>query len=146
MASPIQGQIILCDAAQADPNGKIHILGGGWSVTGSPTAPQAIAVLLKVPWDRTNEKIHVTLRLLDSDGHPVTLPTPQGEQPVRIESDVEVGRPPGVAHGSNIPAAFAVNIAPMPLAPGRYVWEMRAGDTVRDEAFQVVGSAPNRTS
>jgi hypothetical protein len=140
MPSPIEAQIILCDAAQADPTGKIHMLGAGWSVTTTPTSPQAVAVMLKVPWDRTNEQIHVILRLLDGDGHPVLLPTPQGDQAVRVESDVEVGRPAGAAHGSHMPAAFAVTIAPMPLAPGRYVWQIQAGDTVRDEVFQVVGS------
>jgi hypothetical protein len=49
-----------------------------------------------------------------------------------------------MAHGSHIPAAFAVNVAPMPLAPGRYVWEMQAADTIREEAFQVIGS-PHQT-
>ncbi|HEX7661865.1 MAG TPA: hypothetical protein VF444_20550 [Pseudonocardiaceae bacterium] len=138
MEDQIEAHIILCDAAQADPTGKIHMLGAGWSITTSPTSPQAVAVMLKVPWDRTNEKIHVTLRLLDGDGHPVVLATAQGDQVVRVESDVEVGRPPGVAAGSHLPASFAVNIAPMPLPPGRYMWQLQAGDTIRDEVFQVV--------
>jgi hypothetical protein len=29
MTSPLDIKLILCDAAQADPNGKVHILGAG---------------------------------------------------------------------------------------------------------------------
>ena len=74
MASPLEAQVILCDAAVADPGGKVHMLGAGWSMTGSPTAPQAVAVLMKIPWDRANQKIPMALRLLDADGKPVKLP------------------------------------------------------------------------
>ena len=55
MASKVEAKLILCDAAQADPNtGKVHMLGAGWSLTRSPTT-HAVVVLMKVPWDRTNE-------------------------------------------------------------------------------------------
>lgn len=139
MASPVEAKLILCDAAQADPLGKLHMLGAGWAVTGSPTAPQAVAVMLKVPWDRTNQKIHVVLRLLDGDGKDVHIAAPDGtEQTLRIESEIEVGRPPGVAHGSHIPAAFAVNIPSLPLPPGRYVWDLVAAETTESESFQVM--------
>lgn len=139
MASPIEAQMILCDAAQADQSGKLHMLGAGWHMTGSPTAPQAVAVMIKVPWDRTNQKIPITLRLLDSDGKAVCLPTPNGSSALEIKTLVEVGRPAGIAHGSYIPAAFAVNVGSMPLTPGRYVWHLTAGETERQEPFQVFG-------
>ena len=51
----IEAQLLLCDAAVADQAGKLHMLGAGWSVTSSPTSPQAVAVLLKIPWDRAVE-------------------------------------------------------------------------------------------
>ena len=38
--------MLLADAAQVS-EGKLHILGGGWSVTGPP-APSAIALLVEV--------------------------------------------------------------------------------------------------
>jgi hypothetical protein len=55
MATPVEVKLILCDSAVADPSGKVHMLGAGWPVTGVPAAPHAIALLAKVPWDRTNQ-------------------------------------------------------------------------------------------
>ena len=72
MASPLEIKLILCDAAVADPAGKLHMLGAGWSLTSTPTAPQAVAMLIKIPWDRANQKLHFALRLLDPDGKQVT--------------------------------------------------------------------------
>lgn len=44
----------------------------------------------------------------------------------------EVGRPPGVREGVSLSMAFAMNIGPMPLQPGkRYLWRLlidNAGD------------------
>jgi len=37
MASSLDITLILCDAAQADPNGNVHMLGVGWSITPTPT-------------------------------------------------------------------------------------------------------------
>src|SRR5258708_3262641 len=95
MASPVDAQVILCDAAVADPSGKVHMLGAGWSVTTSPTAPQGVALVVKVPWDRANQKLHMKLQLRDSDGHPVDLPGPDGRQSVGTEGQIEVGRHQG---------------------------------------------------
>jgi hypothetical protein len=129
MASPLEVQLILCDAAQADQaTGKIHMLGAGWSVTGSPTAPHAIAILVKVPWDRANQQIHGTLTLVDADGQPIVLPAAAGTSTVVMEFDLEVGRPAGLEHGSMIDAAMAVTIGPLPLPAGRYQWCLDLGD------------------
>jgi hypothetical protein len=118
MASPIEFKLILAQAAQADSaNGTLHMLGAGWSVTPTPTAPQAVALLIKIPWDRANEKLPLALELLTADGQPVTLPGPAGPQRVGASAELEVGRPPGVAHGSMLDASFALNVSPMPLAP-----------------------------
>lgn len=58
--SQIGFKLILCDAAQTDAaTGKIHMLGAGWTITGSPTAPHAVALMIQVPWDRTNQKLPV---------------------------------------------------------------------------------------
>jgi len=137
MASPVQVQIILCDAAVADPSGKVHMLGAGWSVTGTPTGQQAVAVLMKIPWDRANQKIPMTLQLFDSDGHPVRVETPDGSQEIKMVGEVEVGRPPGVAHGSMLDASLALNVPPLPLPPGRYQWRLDISDQVETVSFQV---------
>lgn len=140
MPSPLDVQLILCDAAQADQAGKIHMLGAGWSMTSSPTAPHAVAVLIKVPWDRANEKMHGVLTLVDSDGHPVTVQVAPGQtNQVATEFDLEVGRPPGLDPGSMIDAAMALNIGPLPLGPARYQWRLELGGELHAVSFAVRG-------
>jgi hypothetical protein len=124
VASPIEATLLLCDAAVADPTGKIHMLGAGWSVTTTPTPPHAVAVFLKVPWDRTNQKLPCKLELKDADGKPWTL---EG-QGVGVEQTLEVGRPPGLAPGTPIDAAFQLTAPSLPLPAGRYEWRLTVAD------------------
>lgn len=140
MASPIGVQLILCDAAQADhQTGKVHILGAGWSRTGSPTGPMAIAVLMKIPWDRANNRFPLKLSLCDVDGHAVEVSTPRGAQQVVTHAAVEVGRPPGVEEGTGLDASFALNVPPLPLAPGRYQWRLDINGQIHETSFDVNG-------
>lgn len=139
MASPVEAQLILCDAAVANSSGKVHMLGAGWSLTGSPTAPQAVAVLLKVPWDRTNQKIPLRLELLDQDGQPVRVGKGDEQRPIVAEGAVEAGRPAGLASGSSIDASYVLNVQALPLTPGRYEWRLDVGGAVRTGSFTVVG-------
>ena len=138
MASPIEAQVILCDAAQADPTGKMHMLGAGWSVTTTPTPPHALAIMLRIPWDRANQQIDVSAVLVDADGQPIVLGEPQ--QQIRQDAKVEVGRPPGVAAGSLLPASFAVTVPPLPLQPGRYQWRVKIAETEFTASFQVTAA------
>src|SRR5213592_1828364 len=91
--------MLLADAAQAI-NGKLYILGGGWSIIGPDPVPSAIAIKIEVPWDEANKRHKLKLELVDADGRPVTVPTPTGEKPVQLEGDFEVGRPPGLKPGT----------------------------------------------
>jgi len=125
MASPISVMMILCDSAVADPAGKVHMLGAGWSITGSPTSPQAVALLMKIPWDRANQRIPLRISLLDQDGQPVMVTAEDGtKHPIEASGEVEVGRPPGLPHGSLLDASFVVNVPSLPLPPGRYEWRL----------------------
>ena len=138
MASPINFKLILCMSAVSDQvSGTLHMLGAGWSITPSPTAPQAVALLIKVPWDRANQKLGIRVELLDADGKPVTLPGPAGPQPVLTTAELEVGRPPGLAHGSDLDAAVALNFPQLPLAPGRYQWRADIAGDIQTESFTV---------
>jgi hypothetical protein len=116
----------------------MNMLGAGWNMTSSPTAPCAVAVMVNVPWDRTNQQIPLTITLVDSDGRPAPLPTP-GEQTehLRAQAIVEVGRPPGVPAGSFVSSAFALNVPPLPLSPGRYEYRVDVGEQVFHAAFLV---------
>lgn len=135
-------KLILCDAAQTDAaTGKIHMLGAGWTITGSPTAPHAVALMIQVPWDRTNQKLPIQVELVTDDGQPVSMPGPTGPQPLSSKVELEVGRPAGIAAGSTLSAVFAVNVAPMSLSPGRYEWRASVDGHSQGESFQVMASS-----
>ena len=124
-AMPMMATMLLADAAQAIEN-KLYVLGGGWSITGPDPTPSAIAIVLKVPWDEANARHDLRIELIDADGRPILVGSPEDQgKPVVIESQFEVGRPPGLRPGTPIDLAFAVNISPLPLPPGgRYEWRL----------------------
>jgi hypothetical protein len=121
----MEATLLLCDAAEAI-NGKLYILGGGWSITGPMSIPSALALKIDVPWSEANRKIHAKVELMDADGGLVSVPDQFGnEQPVQIEFDFEVGRPPGLAPGTPLDATVALNIPPLPLSQGsRFTWRL----------------------
>lgn len=129
----IDAAVILCDSAAPDPSGKMHMLGAGWSATGSPTAPAAVVVLMQIPWDRANERMTAELALVTADGAVVSL----NGSPVQVSNTLEVGRPPGVTAGSPLDVAFHVPLAPMPLPPGRYAWRLVVADRAFSRSFEV---------
>jgi hypothetical protein len=116
--------MLLSDSAQV-AEGKLYILGGGWSLTGPDPAPSAVAIKLEVGWNETGRDHHWELFLEDADGAPVMVPTPEGEQPVEIRGDIAVGTPEGIIEGTPIDVPIAINLGPLPLAPGtRYTWRL----------------------
>jgi hypothetical protein len=125
--------MLLADAAQA-VEGKLFVLGGGWSVCGPDPTPMALAIKIEVPWDQANVRHECRIVLLDSDGTPVELETPEGPKPVEVTSEFEVGRPPGLRPGTPIDLPLALNFGPLPLPPeGRYEWRLEIdGDSGED--------------
>jgi hypothetical protein len=125
--------LMLADSAQV-ADGKLYILGGGWSITGPP-APSALALLVEVPWDQTNRRLEWSLELVDSDGYPVLAPDGEGgEQPILMGGEFEVGRPPGTPHGAPISLPLAINLGPLPLTAGtRYEWRFTLDGETRDD-------------
>jgi hypothetical protein len=114
--------MLLCDSAQL-AEGKLYILGGGWSVTGPMPVPSAVALKLEVDWHELARDHHWELFLEDADGRPVMVETAEGEQPVELRGDFHVGQPQGVPEGSPVDLPMALNLPPFQLAPGsRYTW------------------------
>ena len=55
----------------------------------------------------------------------VEVASDEDSEAVKIESILEVGRPPGVKPGTALAVPFAVNFAPIPLEPStQYVWRL----------------------
>jgi hypothetical protein len=125
--------MLLADAVQA-VNGKLYILGGGWSITGPAPTPSAIAIKVDVPWDEANRKHHFRLALVDADGQAVSVPGPIQDIPVEVTGEFEAGRPPGLKPGSPLDVVLALNIGPLQLQPdSRYVWRCWIDDQTRED-------------
>ncbi len=130
--------MILADYAQA-AEGKLNILGGGWNIT-TGGVPSALAILLEIPWDRTNERHQFRIELVDADGNAVIGMGPDGEGPIVLAGGLEVGRPPGIKRGTPIPVPLAINMGPHPLeADTRYEWRLSINDA-SDENWRVAFS------
>jgi hypothetical protein len=116
--------MLLCDAAQVS-DGKLYILGGGWSMTGPDPVPSAVALKIDVDWHEAESSHHWELFLEDADGQPVLMETAEGTQPVEVRGEFTVSQPQGIPEGSPIDVALAVNLGPIPLAPGtRFAWRL----------------------
>lgn len=129
--------MLLADFAQVS-DGKLVVVGGGWSMTGPEPVPFGIAILVRVPWDQANAVHTMRLELLDADGAPVSVETDDGEAPIVIFDDMtfEVGRPAGIKPGTALDFPVAVNSGPLPLEPGLYEWRLSI-DGVMDSDWRL---------
>lgn len=136
---------MIADHAEA-VSGKLYVTGGCWDRLFTAQLPAqhphlSLAAAILVPWNATNEKHPLEVRLVHEDGEDILA------QP--FTSQFEVGRPPGIPAGSDITTLFVLNFNALSLPkPGRYVFVLsvdgqelgRAGfDLVRTQGFPVSG-------
>ena len=138
----MRAKIFLADSAEIR-EGLLFLLAGGWTDVGPSPQPFAIAGLVEVEWDETNARHSLELTIENEDGAPLVVPTPTGDQPVRVASEFEVGRPAGSARGSSFNMALAVPIIPLPWTPGRrYVVRLRIDGADVDQVRFAVRQSP----
>ena len=156
----MKATLLLCDAAQVDPAGKVHILGAGWTVVGvggnpqgrdgnnesdpGPGLPgQAVVAMLHVPWHETIEPHFLRLRLEDADGNAVMVGPPGDQRAMVHDQPFTARRPTGAPEGITIDVPVVVSIGPgMPLEPGRYAWRLEIDGQSHEDwmvSFHVVG-------
>lgn len=133
--------LIVADGAQS-VGGKLYVLGGGWSnlwLSDFPgrAPPFSVALALRVPWNRTNQKFAFALELKDADGQRV------GDEPA-VSGEFEQGRPPGLTPGSDQRVVLAFPIATVFPTPGRYRFEVVVDEKVIGETAIEVRKAPAR--
>ena len=114
----MRAKILLADSAEVR-EGLLFLLGSGWNEVGPQAQPFAIAGLLEVEWEETNSNHSIDIVFEDEDGNPLNVPSPTGDQPLRLTAGFEVGRPPGSARGSSFNLPLAIPILPVPWTPGR---------------------------
>jgi hypothetical protein len=127
--------VLLCDSAQV-ADGKLYVLGGGWSLCGPGRFQHALAIKVEVPWNESNRPHTLVAVLMDEDSRPVRVGDPAAE--VRFHGTFEVGRPPGLPPGTPLDFPLAVNLGPLELPPGAgYFWSVSIdGQEVRRVRFR----------
>jgi hypothetical protein len=137
--------MVLADAATVS-DGKLNLLGAGWTVTGPQPTPMAIGLLVAIPWSEANRPHRLRISLVDSDGQLVNFIASDGSSHhIEVQADLEVGRPPGLLPGSPLPVPLAIPITPLPLEPGhRYVWQLHFDDRTHDDWRVVFDTRPDR--
>ncbi len=136
--------MLVADMAQV-ADGKLYVLGAGWHATTSPTGPCAVALIVDVDWEETNQTHEFTIELVDADGQGVVMPGPAGESaPLRISGAFEAGRAPGTRAGTITSVPLAVNFGPLPLPPDRqYQWRATIdGDLALTATWPFVTRSP----
>jgi hypothetical protein len=114
--------MMLADSAQI-ADGKLYILGGGWSITGPDPVPSAVAIKLSIDRHEVDQPHRWELVLEDADGAPVFIGDER--QPVEVHGEFTVGAPQGVPEGTPVDFPIALGIPPIPLVPGsRYQWRL----------------------
>lgn len=125
--------MMLADSAQA-VQGKLYVLGAGWTITGPDPTLSAIAIVVEVPWNDANRRFRFQLSLLTGDGQPVIVPTPAGDSPLTLDGTFEAARPLGLRPGSPLTVPLAINMGPLRLEPdSMYVWRLSIDDETREE-------------
>ncbi len=125
--------MLLADFAEV-VNGKLYIIGGGWSISGPVPVPSAIAVKVEVPWSPADQKHNLKLELLDSNQRPVNVPMEGGLQPVVVGGDFVAGHSPDLVEGTALDVPFAINLPPLPLEPGqKYFWKLTIDGKTNDD-------------
>lgn len=131
----MKARILLADSAEVRES-LLFVLGGGWTDIGPAPQPFTIAGLIEVDWDETNRRHRLELTIEDDDGRPLLVPTPSGDQPFRVVTEFEAGRPPGGPSGRSFNLPLALPLAPVPWAAGRrYIVKVSIDDAEADRLW-----------
>ena len=126
--------MLLADYAVVS-DGKLTIVGGGWSQTGPE--PASFGIGLAHP-GAVGPGEHACTRSPSSCSTPTAAPVgfeddEDDDQAVAFGGEFEVGRPPGLKPGTPLDFPVAVNSTPLPLEPGRYEWRLTIDGESRED-------------
>ena len=133
--------VMLCDAAQTTQEGKLYVLGGGWShifrfvpPAGSSFTPPptqfAIAASFLIDWNDANRPINVRIAVEHQDERPPLY---------EFKAQVKAGRPPHAPPGDPLRALIALPVLMVFPDAGSYRVRAEMEGAPRDEVvrFQV---------
>jgi len=123
--------LLLSDAAQVSPDGKLHLIGGGlaWltrvvpSVPGVPPPPTSFAIVasFQIGWNDTNTEFPLRISIGNLD---------ETDTLVEVTANVIAGRPPQLSAGDSVHVPLAVPVLAQFPKAGHYV--VRASLKYRD--------------
>lgn len=115
--------MLLADSAQA-VDGKLYVLGGGWTVTGPKPTRLAIALTLELDPDQVGKQQHLRLDLMDEETGEL-VPGPE-EGYLHMEVGFVYSASEETPAGAPANAVFAFELGPQQtILPGRrYRWRL----------------------
>jgi hypothetical protein len=132
---PLIEYVTVADHAEAI-NGKLYLQGAGWTDITAPIGPNGetryvhlgLAVSVLVGWNETNHPFPLRLTVSDEDGTEL----------MRVDAQIEAGRPAGVQHGSDFRKVLAFGAEVQFPRPGGYQLRAALGeDQERSVSFRV---------
>ena len=136
----IEPKILLITADCATiSEGKLNMLGAGWTRISSGPVDFSVVIRLEVPWSMTNQNIPWALTLIDQDGYPY-IPSPESGE-LLIQGEVHVGRPDNLAHGTSLEVPMVMPFHQLPLRVGTLEWRFTFAEVVAKYPFEVVAIA-----
>lgn len=125
--------LITADAATVS-DGKINILGGGWTRITSGPANFTLVVRIDIPWTLTNQQLPWSLTLVDQDGRSY-VPDGNGK-PVELAGELQIERHDDSNLGSSFEAPMLFPFLGLPLRPGTYEWVFTVAGSQAKYGFQ----------
>lgn len=127
--------LITADAATVS-DGKINILGGGWTRITSGPANFTLVVRIDIPWNLTNRQLPWSLALVDQDGR--SYVPDGGDSPVELSGELQVERTDESVFGSSFEAPMLFPFVGLPLRSGTYEWVFTFADFQTKYGFQAL--------
>jgi hypothetical protein len=120
----VRVSMLLAEAVQV-ADGKLNILGAGWSQMNAGPSQIAVAVLIEFTAAEANGAHHFELFLTDGDHQPIVTDSPDGSMPVEVRGDADVALPEEYDIRVPVPWPIAINVPGMVLEPGcAYQWNL----------------------
>jgi hypothetical protein len=126
--------ITLADFGQISPDGKLSMIGGGWTLHRAISYPApavfSICMSILIPWNEAGIKYPSTLTIADEGGVPI-VPPMNGEVMVGKSADI----PKGMTQRAQVALMFSGIQIPR---AGKYVVSVQAGSSHAETFFHSI--------
>jgi hypothetical protein len=146
-ATLLVATLLLADAATI-ADGKLFVLGAGWTTTGPGPLPSAVVLIADAVPPRVNKKHECEVMLVDAEGKPAVLGAARGQPDIiRFQLSVEESTQQTEPIVSSV-LLHVFMIPALPLTPGnQYAWRLTVNGEERPEwtrQFSVRSESPQR--